>query len=40
MLALRCHMGFLLVAASRSYSLVALHGLLIVVGSPVVEHGL
>ena len=33
------HVGFSLVVASRGYS-VAVHGLLIVVGSLAVEHGL
>ena len=33
-------MGFSLVAESRGYSLVAVRGLLIVVASLVVEHGL
>ena len=33
-------MGFSLVAASGGYSLVVVHGLLIVVASFVMEHGL
>ena len=33
-----CCMGFSLVAVSRSYSVVAAHGLFIVVASLVVEH--
>ena len=32
--------GFSLVAGSRGYSLAEAHGLLLVVASPVVEHGL
>ena len=40
MLALRCCMGFALVAASRGYSLVAVHRLLIAVASLVVGQGL
>ena len=39
-LGLRCCSGFSLVAVSRSYSLVAMCQLLIVVASLVVEHGL
>ena len=35
-----CCLGFFLVAASRGYSLVAMHGLLIAVASLVAEHGL
>ena len=38
-LGLRCCSGFSLVAVSRGYSLVAVHGLLIEVASLVVEHG-
>ena len=37
---LHCCVGFSLVAASGGYSLVVLHGLLIVVASLVGEHGL
>ena len=33
-------MGFSLVVASRSYSLVAVHGLLIAMASPLAEHRL
>ena len=40
MLGLHYYLGFCLVAASRAYSLVAVHGLLIVVASLVEEHGL
>ena len=39
-LGLHCCAGFSLVAASRGYSLVTAHKLLIVVASLVVEHGL
>ena len=39
-LCLHCCVGFSLVAASGGYSLVVLHGLLIVVASLVGEHGL
>ena len=39
-LGLHCCMGFSLVAASSSYSLVAVHGLLIAVASLVVKHRL
>ena len=39
-LGLRCCTGFSLVAASRGYSLFAVHGLLIAAASLVVEHGL
>ena len=38
-LGLRCCEGFSLVAASGGYSLLAVHGLLIVVTALVVEHG-
>ena len=38
MLGLPCCTGFSLVVASRGYSLVAVHRLLIVVASLVVEH--
>ena len=38
MLGLPCCTGFSLVVASRGYSLVAVHRLLIVVASRVVEH--
>ena len=37
---LSCRMGFSLVVASRSYSLVAVHGLLIAMASPLAEHRL
>ena len=37
---LRCCTGFTLVVESRGYSLVAVQGLLTVVASPAVEHGL
>ena len=37
---LYCYLGFSLVAGSRVCSLVAKHGLLIVVGPPVAEHRL
>ena len=37
---LHCHTGFSLVAVSRDYSLVAVHGLLIVVASLNAEHRL
>ena len=37
---LHCCSGFPLVAASGGYSLVAVHGLLIVMASLVVQHGL
>ena len=37
-LGLRCCTGFSLVAVRRGYSLVAMHRLLIVVASLVVEH--
>ena len=37
---LHCCKGFSLVAASRGCSLVAVHGLLIVVASPAAEHRL
>ena len=40
MLGLHCCAGFSLVAASRGYSLVTVHKLLIVVASLVVEPGL
>ena len=40
MLGLRCCLGFSLVAASRGYSLVVVHGLLTVVASLVREYGL
>ena len=33
-------MGFSLVVASRSYSLVAVHGLLVAMASPLAEHRL
>ena len=36
----RCCVGFSRVAASKGYSLVATHGLLIVVASLVLEHRL
>ena len=39
-LGLYCCMGFFLVAVSRGYSLVAVHGVLIVVASLAVEHRL
>ena len=39
-LGLYCCMGFSLVAVIRGYSLVAVHGLLIVVASLAVEHKL
>ena len=39
-LGLFCCVGFSLVAESRDYSLVPMHGLLIAVASPVSEHGL
>ena len=39
-LGLRCCMDFSLVAASRSFSLVAVPGLLITMASVVVEHRL
>ena len=39
-LGLCCHTGFSLVVVSRGYSLSAVHGLLIVVASLLVEHGL
>ena len=39
-LSLHCCMGFSLVVASKSYSPVAVRGLLIVVASLVVEHRL
>ena len=39
-LGLRCWAGLSLVVASRSYSLVAMHGLLIAVASFVAEHRL
>ena len=39
-LGLYWHMGFSGVVASRSYSLLAIHGLLTEVASPVAEHGL
>ena len=39
-LGLHCYAGFSLVAASRGYSLVVVHRLLIVVASVVVEHGI
>ena len=39
-LGLPCCTNFSLVAVSRGYSLVAVHGLLIVVASLVAEHGL
>ena len=39
-LGLYCCMGFSLVAVSRGYSLVAVHGLLIAVASLAVEHRL
>jgi len=39
-LGLHCCTNFSLVAVSRGYSLVAVHGLLIVVASLVAEHGL
>ena len=38
-LGLRCCEGFSVVAASGGYSLLAVHGLLIVVTALVVEHG-
>ena len=37
---LHCYMGFSLVAANGSYSLIVVHGLLIMVASLVAEHGL
>ena len=37
---LRCCVGFSLVVASRGYSLVTVHGLLILVASLVAEHKL
>ena len=40
MLGLHCCLGFSIVAASRGYSLVAAHGLLIATASLVAEHGL
>ena len=39
-LGLHCHAGFSLVAESRGYSVVEVHGLLIVVVSLVAEHRL
>ena len=39
-LGLHCCMGFSLVVKSRGYSLVVVHGLLIVRASLVAEHGL
>ena len=39
MLGLRCFTGFSLFVASRGYSLVAVHRLLIAVASLVAEHG-
>ena len=39
-LGLPCCLGFSLVAANEGCSLVAVHGLLLVVASLVVEHGL
>ena len=39
-LGLHCCAGFSLVVESRGYSLVAVQGLLTVVASPAVEHGL
>ena len=39
-LGLHCRAGFSLVAASRGYSLVGVHGLLIAVTSLVEENGL
>ena len=39
-LGLRCHAGFSLDAESRGYSVVEVHGLLIVVVSLVAEHRL
>ena len=38
-LGLRCCAGFSLVVASRGYSRIAVHGLLIAVASLVAEHG-
>ena len=40
MLGLHCCLEFSIVAASRGYSLVAAHGLLIATVSLVAEHGL
>ena len=39
-LGLRCDVGFSLIGASRGRSLVAVHGVLFVVASPVAEHEL
>ena len=39
-LGLHCYTGFSLVAETRGYSLVALHGLPVAVASLVAEHGL
>ena len=39
-LVLRCCVGLSLVTVSEGYSLDAVHGLLIDVASPAVEHGL
>ena len=40
MLGFLCCMGFSLGVASRGNSLAVVHGLLIVVASPVAEHGI